>query len=256
MPEETSAGGWSDWRTENCKSGCIQKSQGYIKRRRSCDNPSPKNSDCIGNSFDVQLCKDEKLCKRKRKSVTDFATIKCGLFSKKLPELDGKGSGLQAPHEFGRPWMGCAIFCRRKDIASYYTPRIELNDLGLDPYFPDGTWCHYEEGQHYFCRQHHCLPENFHFGKDFSIDIKNDYFNLPPQNAYPGDRKIPDELIKYLSLDLNGKPLLTTLAPMIINPDEEWYDDYLQLPESAQKESVRNDSKADNFLYDLQSMFM
>jgi hypothetical protein len=28
-----------------------------------------------------------------------------------------------------------------------------LNDLGLDPYFPDGTWCHVEESQNYFCRQ-------------------------------------------------------------------------------------------------------
>ena len=99
--------------------------------------------------------------KKKRKSVTQFATNKCSLFSEKLPELDRRGSGLQAPHEVERPWTACAVFCRRKDTASYYTPRIELNDLGLDPYFPDGTWCHREKGQDYFCQQHHCLPENF-----------------------------------------------------------------------------------------------
>lgn len=56
--------------------------------------------------------------------------------------------------------MGCAIFCRRKDSNSYYTPRVELNDLGVSPYFPDGTWCHTDKkGENYFCLQHHCLPE-------------------------------------------------------------------------------------------------
>jgi len=55
--------------------------------------------------------------------------------------------------------MGCAIFCRRKDTGSYYTPRIELNDLGVNPYFPDGTWCHNDGISNYYCLQHHCLPE-------------------------------------------------------------------------------------------------
>lgn len=54
--------------------------------------------------------------------------------------------------------MGCAIFCRRRE-GTYYTPRIELNDLGFDPYFPDGSWCHNENGQDYYCIHHHCLPE-------------------------------------------------------------------------------------------------
>jgi len=55
--------------------------------------------------------------------------------------------------------MGCAIFCRRKGTGSYYTPRLDLNDLGVDPYFPDGTWCHNDGTSNYFCLQHHCLPE-------------------------------------------------------------------------------------------------
>jgi len=40
----------------------------------------------------LQVCK-------KRISVTDFASKACANFSKLLPELDPKGSGLQAPHE-------------------------------------------------------------------------------------------------------------------------------------------------------------
>lgn len=57
-----------------------------------------------------------------------------------------------------RLWMGCAIFCRRHE-GSYYTPRIELTDVGIDPYFPDGTWCHNENGEDYYCNNRHCLAE-------------------------------------------------------------------------------------------------
>lgn len=56
-------------------------------------------------------------------------------------------------------WMGCAIFCRRASGGGFYAPRVELNDAGLDPYFPDGTWCHHDGSHHYYCLQHHCLPE-------------------------------------------------------------------------------------------------
>ena len=59
----------------------------------------------------------------------------------------------------GRLWMACAVFCRRKDTGSFYTPRVELNDLGADPYFPDGTWCHKDGNKQYYCLHHHCLPE-------------------------------------------------------------------------------------------------
>ena len=188
--------------------------------------------------------------------MTQFATNKCSLFSEKLPELDRRGSGLQAPHEVERPWTACAVFCRRKDTASYYTPRIELNDLGLDPYFPDGTWCHREKGQDYFCQQHHCLPENFRFGKELPININSDSINLGFQNAYPGHRKLPGELIKYFSLGLDGKPLLTTLPPLMLPPpDDEWIDqDYIQLPQSIQKQNFRRNSQKTT-LEDLKSFF-
>lgn len=55
--------------------------------------------------------------------------------------------------------MGCAIFCKRIDSNSFITPRVELNDLGISPYFPDGTWCYNESGVNYYCLHHHCLPE-------------------------------------------------------------------------------------------------
>lgn len=55
--------------------------------------------------------------------------------------------------------MGCAVFCRRASGGGFYAPRVELNDAGKDPYFPDGTWCHNDGSQDYYCLQHHCLPE-------------------------------------------------------------------------------------------------
>ncbi|KAF3423109.1 hypothetical protein E2986_06737 [Frieseomelitta varia] len=230
-------GGWSEWKTGPCKSGCLLRSSGAQTRQRYCDRPTPKYTEtgCQGSHYDVLLCRDDSLCKRKRKSANEFATLRCEEFSEKLPELDAKGGGLQAPHEPERPWMACAIFCRRKDIASYYTPRVELNDLGLDPYFPDGTWCHAEEGQNYFCRQHHCLPESFRFEKTLLNDRQqNDDLEFGPQNAHAGGLRLDDQTIKYLSLGPDGLPLLTSLLYGIgFPPDEdEWIDkDYVELVE-------------------------
>nr|XP_034177349.1 A disintegrin and metalloproteinase with thrombospondin motifs adt-2 [Osmia lignaria] len=234
-------GGWSEWRTGSCRSGCLSKSTGAQTRQRFCNNPTPMNTviGCEGTRYDVVLCKDDRLCKKNRKSIVEFATLKCAEFSERLPELDGKGGGLQAPHEPERPWMACAIFCRRKDIASYYTPRVELNDLGLDPYFPDGTWCHAEEGQNYFCRQHHCLPETFRFEKIMLQDSQqiDEDIEFGPQNAHPGGLGLDDQIIKYFSLGSDGLPLLTSLSHSIgFPPDEdEWIDkDYVEFAKSTE----------------------
>lgn len=245
-PDFIQQGGWSEWKTESCKSGCLMKSTGAQTRRRYCDRPMPKNTEtgCQGLHYDVVLCKDDNLCKKKRKSMSEFAALRCGEFSERLPELDAKGGGLQAPHERERPWMACAIFCRRKDIASYYTPRVELNDLGLDPYFPDGTWCHVEEGQNYFCRQHHCLPESIRFDKTLQNDrLRNDDIEFGPQNAHAGRLRLDNQVIKYLSLGPDGLPLLTSLSYGIgFPPDEdEWIDkDYVELMKPTEETSFES----------------
>nr|XP_003707422.2 PREDICTED: A disintegrin and metalloproteinase with thrombospondin motifs 2 [Megachile rotundata] len=235
-------GGWSEWKTGPCKSACLLKSTGAQTRQRFCNNPIPRNTEsgCQGLHYDTVLCDDNRLCKKKRKSANEFASLKCTEFSERLPDLDGKGGGLQAPHEPERPWMACAIFCRRKDIASYYTPRVELNDLGLDPYFPDGTWCHTEQGQNYFCRQHHCLPESFRFEKILlqngqGIDEDVDF---GPQNAHAGGLGLDDQVIKYFSLGPDGLPLLTSLSHSIgFPPDEdEWIDkDYVEFAKTTEE---------------------
>lgn len=74
--------------------------------------------------------------------------------------------------------MSCAIFCRQKESGAFYTPRVELNDLGLSPYFPEGTWCHKDgNGLNYFCRQNHCLPEVLLF-KHFRSFLRTCFLEL------------------------------------------------------------------------------
>lgn len=54
-----------------------------------------------------------------------------------------------------------------------------------------------------------------------------------PQNAPPRQLPIPDEILRYLSIGVDGKPLLTTLTPGSTKPppEEDWADkDYIELP--------------------------
>ncbi|KAL0132957.1 hypothetical protein PUN28_000590 [Cardiocondyla obscurior] len=239
---DSQKGSWSEWKEGSCSSGCLQKSKGARTRRRFCENKNRGTArDCKGLYYDVLLCKDEKLCKKKRRTIDEFATLKCRLFGERLSELDSTAKGLQTAHEADKPWIACAIFCRRKDIAAYYAPRVELNDIGLDPYFPDGTWCHAEDGQDYFCRQHHCLPENFRFEKKlprvYRYENEDEHDELGPQNAQTR-LGIANRFVKYLTLGPDGLPLLTSVSRDITSPldEDKWIDkDYIELPPSVSK---------------------
>ncbi|RZB39497.1 Sod Cu, Reprolysin, Pep M12B propep and/or HMA domain containing protein [Asbolus verrucosus] len=237
-PTKVVPGGWGPWKESPCSSGCIEKSRGFQTKKRQCDSPAAINTDqgCQGSSVEFGICKDDKICKSKRLSAVDYASQKCQEFAKLLPELDPKGGGLQAPHEEARVWMGCAIFCRRADSGGYYTPRVELNDLGASPYFPDGTWCHREKNLNYYCLHHHCLPENFHFSKVDVFDGMGGDVSFS-QNARPF-AVIPPEIKPYFSLGADGKPLKTVLKPHETkNPKEEdWEtDDYVIIPQLKER---------------------
>ncbi|KAJ8925540.1 hypothetical protein NQ315_009380 [Exocentrus adspersus] len=239
-PVKTIPGGWGPWKVGICNSGCIEKSVGYQKKHRFCNNPAPVNTDegCEGPSVEFGLCNDNKICKAKKEGVVDFASERCKEFSKLLPELDPQGAGLQAPHEEARVWMGCAIFCKRADSGSYYTPRVELNDLGVSPYFPDGTWCHRESGMNYYCIQHHCLPENFKFTKS---EIGGYEFPFA-DNAYPSPN-IPQDVKDYFSLNSNGKPVKTTLNSGKQPREEDWeINDYIEIPDMYRKYSYEHEN--------------
>ncbi|KAJ2947773.1 hypothetical protein O0L34_g9553 [Tuta absoluta] len=228
--------GWSAWQSGACRSGCTSRARGFRERRRSC----PTTAICEGAAYDVVLCDDTKVCgKKKRVSASELAARRCAEYAGRLPELDPRGGGLQAPHDSTRMWMGCAIFCRRASGGGFYAPRVELNDAGLDPYFPDGTWCHHDGSQDYYCLQHHCLPENFKMTAQWHIwelpseDIGGP-FNARARSS-PGDQDAAAALKAYLSLDDAGVPLTrSALVPnMPEEPEQNWeVDDYVQIPDN------------------------
>ncbi|KAG5886065.1 hypothetical protein JTB14_009513 [Gonioctena quinquepunctata] len=246
-PVKTAPGGWGPWKEGTCNSGCIEKSMGHFLKRRFCNNPTPVNTDkgCTGTSIEFGLCSDDKMCKGKKLSAVEHATRKCSEFSRVLPELDRNSAGLQAPHEEGRVWMGCAIFCRRADSRTFYTPRIELNDIGISPYFPDGTWCHRDNNIDFYCVQHHCLPENFKFTK--SSGFLEDPSFLQNARTSP---TIPQDIKDYLSVDSNGRPIKTTLSEndSKLPQDDDWEtNDYVVLPELKEKHKSLYDDDDDLF---------
>ncbi|XP_072937125.1 A disintegrin and metalloproteinase with thrombospondin motifs adt-2-like [Epargyreus clarus] len=223
---------WGAWSAGACRSGCTLKSRGARERRRSC----PPDAICEGSSYDVVLCEDTKVCgKKTRVSSNEFASRKCTEFAARLPELDPRGGGLQAPHDPTRMWMGCAVFCRRAAGGGFYAPRVELNGAGLDPYFPDGTWCHHDGTTHYYCLQHHCLPENFKISPQLHIwELPSQDFD-GPQNARARAAPAPGAaaLRSYLSLDDAGLPLARSAFPPQIpeEPENHWeVIDYVDIP--------------------------
>ncbi|XP_049548139.1 A disintegrin and metalloproteinase with thrombospondin motifs adt-2-like [Anopheles darlingi] len=232
-PTNAVPGGWSEWSDEDCVSGCLEQSKGFRRRTRRCDNPVPVNTDqgCEGVALDIAVCEDQALCGTNREPVPFYASRRCREFSKLLPRLDPNGRGIQGPYDSKRLWMSCAIYCKRADSDAYYAPRFDLNDLGVDSYFPDGTLCHQEAGTNYFCQQHHCLPENF---KTSKISIWSITEDIPiPGNALPMSSHFFDRaVINYLSLDKNTTPLTTSwgIKPEQVPKDDQWVDqDYLDL---------------------------
>ncbi|XP_058122660.1 A disintegrin and metalloproteinase with thrombospondin motifs adt-2-like [Anopheles ziemanni] len=232
-PTNSTPGGWGGWMDDECISGCLEQSRGYKRRTRRCDNPPPVNTDqgCEGVAVDVTVCDDQQLCHSNREPVQFYASRRCREFSQLLPRLDPVGRGIQGPYDSKRLWMSCAIYCKRADNDAYYAPRFDLNDLGVDSYFPDGTLCHQESGTNYYCQQHHCLPENF---KTSKISIWSITEDIPVAgNALPMTSHFLDSaILSYLSLDRNITPLTSTwaLKPDQLPNDDQWVDqDYLDL---------------------------
>nr|XP_012232673.1 PREDICTED: A disintegrin and metalloproteinase with thrombospondin motifs 2-like [Linepithema humile] len=160
---------WSEWEEGTCRSGCLKKSKGVGIKRRSCKHGTFRTSNCGGLYYDVVLCNDSMLCSENRTTIAQFTTSKCNLISnkmklEKLTVTLKNGSGSQAFHDVENPWLACTIYCHQEKSSLLYSPRLEMLNYGINPYFPDGTWCHRDKkGQDYYCRQHYCLPENYSF---------------------------------------------------------------------------------------------
>nr|XP_012235890.1 PREDICTED: A disintegrin and metalloproteinase with thrombospondin motifs 12-like isoform X1 [Linepithema humile] len=167
---------WSEWTEDSCKSDCLTKSKGVVIKRRSCRHGTNKTASCNGPYYDVVLCNDSRLCSNERHTIAEYTASKCTELSLKIKRQGKKyfkyepqnESGKQASHVVEKPWRACTIHCLREEKISakyslllFYAPRQDMLDFNIDPYFPDGTWCHEKNGQDYYCRQHYCLPENY-----------------------------------------------------------------------------------------------
>nr|XP_012214602.1 PREDICTED: A disintegrin and metalloproteinase with thrombospondin motifs 12-like [Linepithema humile] len=160
---------WSEWKEDSCKSSCLRKSKGVLVKRRSCEHKAHRTANCMEPYYDMVICDDFLLCTDERWTIDEITTTKCRKFNKfaknanLTDELSVNLPGRQYSHDAEEPWKACTIYCRKKKSSDFYTPRQEMLNIGVDPYFPDGTLCHEEVGQDYYCRQHHCLPENYSF---------------------------------------------------------------------------------------------
>ena len=157
------AGNWTEWQTETCTSGCLEKSKGFSRQTRSCTNPKPKDSTayCEGYYIRGSLCEDTSLCQDKRITAKEYANQACSRISQFVQEIDGL-EGTQIPYEEDRVWRSCAVFCRTRS-GMWYTPRLELNHMRdtISPFFPEGTLCHEDGiGRKYYCQVNQCLQEN------------------------------------------------------------------------------------------------
>ncbi|XP_067214031.1 A disintegrin and metalloproteinase with thrombospondin motifs adt-2-like isoform X2 [Linepithema humile] len=167
---------WSEWKNDSCKSNCMKKSKGIVVKRRYCSHRTHRTANCRGPYYDVDLCDDSILCIKKRRTVDEFATTRCTALTKLSKDRRLKDIGLkfdlltqrpgrQFPHDVKKPWIACTVHCQQNQSSDYEPLRQEMFRYGVDPYFPDGTLCHNENENYYYCRQHHCVPENYSFEK-------------------------------------------------------------------------------------------
>ncbi|XP_042863125.1 uncharacterized protein LOC122247686 [Penaeus japonicus] len=225
-------GGWGAWQHTSCTSGCIHNSTGVQVSKRSCSNPKPHNTDkrCPGVDTTVNLCDDSQLCDGVRVSITEYADRKCEEFSQVVSDL--KPIGAMAPHNPGRQWQACAVFCQRSS-GTWYSPRTDLSHLPhFDTYFPDGTLCHADAKHMYYCQRHQCLPKGVRQAKELhEPDPEWDvhvYQNAPPR---PSNNTVPEEVAKIFELSQNMDPLMSEPLDLYHVEDEELWidDDYLHV---------------------------
>lgn len=116
-----------------------------------------EDQECSGPEKWVELCDDSHLCGTRscysgRRSRSQAATLMC---EKMTPQVTEAIEGKPAKHSFDRPWQACSVYCKVEGSEEWFSPR--------GAHFPDGTWCHNDGSQDYFCRNNKCLPRTYSF---------------------------------------------------------------------------------------------
>merc|ERR1712029_765797 len=128
--------------------------------KRKCQSSCTMHSKGV-KAPQITLCDDTDVCPINRKSVEVYATSQCEAWSKILGEGVLTGEGKQVVHQPVKGnWLSCAVFCKTTSGA-WHSPRKELENLNVDPYFPDGVWCHIDRdtNTNYYCQNHLCMPD-------------------------------------------------------------------------------------------------
>ncbi len=163
---EEDPGNWSEWAFSTCQSGCLPNSLGYRTKRRSCQRSRLIHTleGCRGPTTGMDFCSDDSICPT-RKAMDKYASEQCAIFSSYVSGIDSNGIGVQVQYSQTRLWQSCAIYCKRSDTGQWYTPRLELNDLPISPYFPDGTFCHQDGDTKFYCQKNTCLERDSRVAK-------------------------------------------------------------------------------------------
>lgn len=127
--------------------------------KRQCQSSCTKYSKGVKPT--VNLCDDTDVCPINRESIEIYASKQCQAWSE---TLNGTvtGEGRQVKHQPVKGnWLACAIFCKHSTTGSWYSPKKELQKLNVNPFFPDGVWCHIDRqtNTNYYCQNNLCMPE-------------------------------------------------------------------------------------------------
>ena len=84
--------------------------------------------------------------------ITDMTSAMCQAWAYILPFLNEDGVGRQLHQDNAKgSWLPCSVFCQTK-TGTWYSPRQELRRYYLSATLPDGTLCHEEKGEKFYCQ--------------------------------------------------------------------------------------------------------
>ena len=116
----------------------------------------------------------------------------------------------------------------------YLSPQPYFSEAdGIDLYFPDGTLCHNDGSQNYYCLKHECIPADQ--SRNPRADVKQDV-NIY-QNAKPDGENVNQETLDFFSVDESGKPK-NEAPPKTAKGTED--DDEFEMDDAVQKKSKRS----------------